>query len=333
MSYGTTTVQVHKKLRLDKRKGSDNWYARLTLENGKRQVKSTGTDNLDEAKELALAFYYETQARIKNKLPATTRKFKHVADFAIQRMESELEAGSGKQSYKDYISALNRCLVPYFGNTDISKIDLAGLTAFDEWRTATNKKPFSQSGINNHNSALNRVFDEAELHGWLVKSMRPTLLNKGVKTESRGSFTVEEYRKIYTKLRSFHKETKDKKAAATRETLRNYLLFLANTGIRHGKEALNIRWRNIAWHVKDDEKYLAISVDGKTNKRTTIARDKVPDFLLRQSKLNPNISVTDFDGCCQTNANQSLFSSSLNLLGCAETAPLGQSGGAVQLEV
>jgi hypothetical protein len=35
MSYGVESVQVHKKLRLDKRKGSNNWYARLTLPNGK----------------------------------------------------------------------------------------------------------------------------------------------------------------------------------------------------------------------------------------------------------------------------------------------------------
>ena len=37
--------------------------------------------------------------------------------------------------------------------------------------------------------------------------------------------------------------------------------------------------------------------------------------------------------CCQTNANQSLFSSDLNLLGCAETVPLGQSSGTVVLEI
>jgi hypothetical protein len=36
--------------------------------------------------------------------------------------------------------------------------------------------------------------------------------------------------------------------------------------------------------------------------------------------------------CCQTNANQSQFSSDLNLLGCAETAPLAESGGTVKLE-
>ncbi|WP_092647501.1 hypothetical protein [Jannaschia faecimaris] len=131
MSYGISTVNVHKKLRLDKRRGSENWYARLTLENGKRVVKSTKTDDLEEARERALKLYFETQARIANKLPAQTRKFKHVAEFAIRRMQDELASGTGKQAYKDYVSALRRWLVPYFGDIDIAKIDLAALTAYD----------------------------------------------------------------------------------------------------------------------------------------------------------------------------------------------------------
>ncbi len=49
MSYGVTTKTVHKKLRLDKRANSDNWYARLTLESGKRIVRSTKTDDFDVA--------------------------------------------------------------------------------------------------------------------------------------------------------------------------------------------------------------------------------------------------------------------------------------------
>jgi hypothetical protein len=40
-----------------------------------------------------------------------------------------------------------------------------------------------------------------------------------------------------------------------------------------------------------------------------------------------------FQWCCQTNAHKSQFCSNLNLLGCAEAAPLGKSGGAVQLEI
>jgi len=102
------------------------------------------------------------------------------------------------------------------------------------------------------------VLDLAELNGWTVKSLRPTLLNKGTKTQSRGSFSVEEYRVIYSALRSCHKQTLNEKSAAKRETLRNYVLFLANTGVRHGTEALGIRWRNIEWYERDGERYLAI---------------------------------------------------------------------------
>lgn len=311
MSYGIKTVHVHKKLRLDKRSGSENWYARLTLENGKRVVKSTRTEDFEEAKERALQLYYDTQARIKNQLPAQTRKFKHVADHAIRRMQNELHEGGGKQAYKDYISALRRWLVPYFGSTDIAKIDLAALRAFDTWRTEQNKKPFSQSGINNHNAALNRVLDEAELHGWVTKSLRPTLLNKGLKSESRGSFTNAEYEAIYKALRTWHEQTTNAKARATREVLRNYVLFLANTGVRHGTEALGLRWRNIEWHEQDGKRYLVVNVDGKTRKRAAVARDRVEGYLDRQRKLNPAIRAESFDELLAARSDEYVFTTSL----------------------
>ena len=312
MSYGVNSIQIHKKLRLDKRAGSDNWYARLTLPNGKRLVKTTKTEDIESAKEVALRLYYEVEARIQNKLPATTRKFGDVAKYAVNRMESEIREGVGKQSYKDYVQALNKWLIPYFGTTDIAKLDLAAVTAFDAWRTAQSGKVPAQSTINNHNSALNRVLDEAELNGWIVKSLRPTLLNKGIKTQSRGSFSVEEYRTIYSALRTFHKQTPNEKSAATRETLRNYVLFLANTGVRHGTEALGLTWRNIEWYERDGERYLAVSVDGKTNKRTAIARDRVVDFLWRQAQLNPSITAGDFDALISSKLDAPVFTTRLS---------------------
>ena len=307
MSYGVESIQIHKKLRLDKRAGSDNWYARLTLPNGKRLIKTTKTLDLETAREAALRLYYEVDARIQNKLPATTRKFADVAKYAITHMETEIREGVGKQAYRDYTQALKKWLIPYFGTTDIAKLDLAAVTRFDAWRTAQSGKVPAQSTINNHNSALNRVLDEAELNGWTVKSLRPTLLNKGVKTKSRGSFTVEEYRTIYTALRSFHQQTPIEKSAATRETLRNYVLFLANTGIRHGTEALGLRWRNIEWYLREGERYLAVSVDGKTNKRTAIARDGVVDFLWRQAQLNSRIRAVDFDELIAAKSDERVF--------------------------
>ena len=60
-----------------------------------------------ESKEIALKIYYETEARIANNLPASTRKFRHTAEHTIKRMNDDLDAGLGKSAYNDYISAFN----------------------------------------------------------------------------------------------------------------------------------------------------------------------------------------------------------------------------------
>ena len=102
MSYGVNSIQIHKKLRLDKRAGSDNWYARLTLPNGKLLVKTTKTEDIESAKEVALRLYYEVDARIQNKLPATTRKFsdvaKHFSPSKLTIIRSERSKSTSSQA-------------------------------------------------------------------------------------------------------------------------------------------------------------------------------------------------------------------------------------------
>ena len=110
---------------------------------------------METAKEAALRFYYEVDARIQNKLPATTRKFADVAKHAINHMETEMREAVGRQAYRDYTQALNNWLIPYFGTTDIAKLDLPTVTQFDAWRSQQNGRVPAQSTINNHNSALN----------------------------------------------------------------------------------------------------------------------------------------------------------------------------------
>ena len=47
-------------------------------------------------------------------------------------METELDAGYGKKSFVDYISALENYFIPYFGNINIDTIDYKKLKEFDE---------------------------------------------------------------------------------------------------------------------------------------------------------------------------------------------------------
>ena len=35
-------------------------------------------------------------------------------------MQSEIREGVGKQAYRDYVQALNKWLIPYFGTIDIA---------------------------------------------------------------------------------------------------------------------------------------------------------------------------------------------------------------------
>ena len=92
------------------------------------------------------------------------------------------------------------------------------------------------------------------------------------------------------------------------------MLFLANTGVRHGTEALGLKWRNIEWYKRDGERYLVINVDGKTNKRSAIARDSVVEFLWRQAKLNSRISIANFDSLVSAKLDEPVFITRLGAL-------------------
>jgi len=307
VSAGAKVVTVHKNIRLDRRKRSPFWQARVKLADGSWQRFSTKTDDVDDAKDLALKYYYAADERLKNRLPQNTRKFKGVARFARDRMKLELADGGGKVVFKDYITAIDRYLIPFFGALDVATIDVAALKRFDAWRTQQMGKPAAHSTINTHNSALNRVLDEAELRGWITQAIRPTLLNRGKAAISRGSFSKDEYQQIYRALRTWADETNHPKAKLTRVVLRNYVLFLANTGIRHGTEAMNPRWRNIAWVDMAGQRYLAIYPNGKTGSRESIARDRAKIYLDRQRALNPRLASMTFDEVLTAKSDEWIF--------------------------
>ncbi|MGE4659432.1 MAG: hypothetical protein AAEJ16_01445, partial [Arenicellales bacterium] len=85
-----------------------------------------------------------------------------------------------------------------------------------------------------------------------------------------------------------------------------------HSGSGHGTEALGLKWRNIEWYLREGERYLAVNIDGKTNKRTAIARDSVVDFLWRQAQLNPRIDAVDFDGLIAAKLDEPVFTTRLS---------------------
>lgn len=332
---------LDKKVNLYKRGRSNKWQAAIKLKNGKWERFSTGTDNEAEAKEQALKLFYGAEAKAENKLPQSTRKFRNVAKFAADRMQTELDGGSGKVTYKDYIRVINNYLIPFFGKYDIANVNVKLLKEYEAWRDAkmgleieqrelTKKKKLAkkptqakiakqipkakfkakQSTINTHNSALNRVFDEALVHGWITESIKPKLLNKGIKSESRGAFTNDEWNFICMNMWDWSQMGHKQETRELREVMFDYVGFLGHTGVRAGTEAYNLKWKNLSLFgsgKKNSIDYLAVNVDGKRGKRELVARDVVKAHLERIIEYHPRIKHKTVESAIKAKLDEYVF--------------------------
>jgi len=248
---------------LFKRVNSHKWQTAFKIENSEIR-RSTKKVDKAEASLAALDLYLEAKFRHKNGMPLKTRTFGDIAKLAIAEMVRALSEKRGKTVYKDYIIALNRYLIPFLGGYLINKIDFAAISSYEDWRAEKMGKRPTASSVGTHNSAINKVFDEAIKRGYVAAEKRPFLVNEGVDGKRRPDFTLAEYVKMVRGLRTFIASSRDGKTREMRLLLRDYVLILANSGIRHGTEADNLCWRHIRFVRERGREVLLFYVDGKT---------------------------------------------------------------------
>ena len=265
---------------LFRRNRSTAWQVRYKA-NGKWLRTTTREMQLVDARRAAEDIVLEARFKQRHGMPVVTRRFASVAATAIARMNTALTAGDGKTVYTHYIGALQNYLVPYLGNHGIANVDAALLRKFAVWRTDQMKHEPRSSTVNTHNAALSRVFDVALELGYMNKAQLPVLQNKPRDSDRRPDFTLVEYRHLYRFMRSWVKQGKSGKSRNMRMLLRDYVLILANTGMRHGTESQGLKWKHVSEFVDHDRRYLAMWVDGKTGGRELIARHNCVTYLKR----------------------------------------------------
>jgi integrase len=292
--HPSTVVMLDGDLRLFKRDRSRVWQATFKMD-GRWVRVSTKCKQVDDAKAAARKLYIEYEVRRKNGLPVVSKRFASVAAICIADMQKQLDAGVGKKVFKDYIIVLNRYLVPYFANQFVTSITYEELQRFAHWRKEKMGHEPKASTLNTHNSALNRVFDEAVARGYMNKTHLPTLINKGRDSERRPDFTRDEYQTMIRKLPSWIEAGRDGKSRDMRYLLRDYVLILANTGIRHGTEAENLCWKHVSLFEENGLTYLEMSVSGKTGRRDIICRSGTINYLKRIQSRCPDISGMSFE--------------------------------------
>ena len=189
----TTHEIIERELIVYRRERSAVWQCRFKVGNIWKRA-STGERDLQKAIRKSHEVRMEAEILRRNNLPVITRRFSDIARIAVKRMEEEVKNGDGKAIYSDYISAINRYLVPILGKYSITNIDRAALDHLASERIRLMNKVPTKSTLMNHNAALNRVFDEAVLRQFMPEISRPKL-------EAKAKRALDEPRSISTNLR------------------------------------------------------------------------------------------------------------------------------------
>jgi integrase len=275
---------------------------------GVKKLRNTTNEiDINKAKSRAVDIVMNAWFREKNQLPIVSKRFKSVAELAIKRMEEANEAGHGKATYRSYILALKNYHIPYLGKYVITNLDYATLERFSKWRENKLTRRPSASTLNTHNSAISRVFDEALMRGFIVPTQVPVLTNQGVKGDRRPSFTEQEYKQLYTFMRKWAPAGRRGHEYDLRMLLRDYVLILANTGLRAGTETMNLKWQHVAIIEHNGKRYLEMTIRGKTGKRTILVRHRVARYLQRIQERDAELSKMSFQELIDRGVNQYVF--------------------------
>ena len=278
------------KLSVYKRPKTMQWQCRFKLANGKWHSATTGTDDIEQAKIQAIAIYETTKIKVSAGLAPVAKTFKQIATEELASMRRALNASSGKRTYIDYEFAINKYLIPFFGEYEVGKITVDVVADFEAWRIAMMGKVPKASTKRNHASAYNRVINLAREKGMIgVNQAVPLLDAKGQRSTARPAFTNEEVREILSYLETWQKSSYTDRTALMRTLCGEYIQFLLYTGARHGTEVLPLRWMHMQWHWVGNRKYLRIWVSGKTGPRYLIARKEliaVLERLIKWQKLD-----------------------------------------------
>jgi integrase len=250
------------KVHVYRRENSSQWQSSTYLA-GKNHRTSTRTDSLAEAKAIAEDWYLG----LRGKLAKGELKVEKTFCQAAAVFENEYEVITEGQRSPAYVSGhkdrIRLHLNPYFGSKALSEVTSGAVQDYRVHRRKAAKPP-ARTTLHHELVTLRQVLKTAIRHGWLqhLPDLTPPYKTSG-KISHRAWFSPEEYQTLYRATRARSQDKKNHRRKAW-ERLHDYVLFMANTGLRPDEAAL-LEYRDVK--IVDDtdtkERILEISVRGK----------------------------------------------------------------------
>ena len=253
-------------LHVYKRPESPLWQCSTYLA-GRNRRKSTGEQSLKLAKDVAEDWYLGLKGRQRDGEIKNEKNFREVAKVFEHEFELITEGDRSPQYIEKMQDRLRLHLLPFFGKMGISQITTSVVQEYRLHRQTSGKngKPPSRSTMHQEIVALRQVLKTALRHGWI--DHLPDLsqpYRSGTKVDHRAWFSHTEYKKLYEATRKRAREANGKRWEWATATLHDFVLFMANTGLRPDEVwRLEHRDVEIVDDEDTDETILLIEVRGK----------------------------------------------------------------------
>jgi len=259
------------KLHVYRRENSSHWQCSAYIL-GKNWRVSTKEESLSHAKDFAEDWYLELRGKKRGGELKVGKTFKHAADQFLREYEV-ITAGERSKKYVEGVGIRLRLhLLPFFGTKVLSEITpglvqeyrIHRATSIKHEKTALPLRP-SKSTLKQEIVVLRQVLKTANRHGWLSYLPDISMPYKTAgKITHRAWFSHSEYKQLYEATRARAKNPKNPRWKNVCEQIHDYVLFMANTGLRPD-EAGRLEFRDVAI-VTDEatgERILEIEVRGK----------------------------------------------------------------------
>jgi integrase len=256
------------KVHIYRRPNSSCWQCATYLGRKNRRI-STKEDSLSKAKEIAEDWYLGLRGKLRNGEIKTEKTFREASEQFLREYEIITQGQRSSYYVKQHHLRSRVHLVPFFGDMGLSEITAGQVQEYRIHRLeeAVKKygKPPARSTIHQEIVCLRQTLKTAVRHGWL--SSLPDLsepYGASGKISHRAWFSPEEYKKLYEATRKRAHEPKNPRYKWESEQLHDYVLFMANTGLRPD-EAKRLQFRDVAI-VHDEalgDTILEIEVRGK----------------------------------------------------------------------
>jgi hypothetical protein len=256
------------KVHVYRRPKSSNWQCSTYLA-GKNRRRTTKEDSLSKAKEIAEDWYLQLRGKLRSGEIKTEKTFSEASEQFLREYDI-ITQGERNKVYVDGQHWRSRVhLVPFFGPMGLSEITGGTVQEYrihrHEEAMKKRGKPPARNTMHQEIVTLRQTLKTAIRQGWLDRL--PDLsepYRASAKISHRAWFSPEEYKKLYEATRKRAHEPKNPRYKWESEQLHDYVLFMANTGLRPD-EASCLQFRDVAI-VRDealDDPILEIEVRGK----------------------------------------------------------------------